>query len=91
MDAQYCPICNKEVTPNPRYPNYVCGECAEKATASDGRKLEFANATLLGTGYVARYVDTQEVYESNICYINQVKCWADEARFGGIVIEKMAD
>ena len=91
MDAQYCPICNKEVTPNPRYPNYRCGECADKAADIEGRKLEFYNASLLGTGYVARYADTLEPYESNICYIDQLKCWADEARFGGIVIQKFAE
>ena len=25
-----CPICNKELELMPRYPNYVCSECAKK-------------------------------------------------------------
>jgi hypothetical protein len=40
-------------------------------------------------GYVAYYWDSNnaEEYNSHECYIDGIKCWADEARFGGIVIE----
>lgn len=38
-------------------------------------------------GFEAIVADTKEEYPSHICYIEGVECWADEARFGGIVIQ----
>lgn len=38
-------------------------------------------------GFVAEYADTGEEYQGHDCFIDGVKCHADEARFGGIVIE----
>jgi len=86
-EKQTCPICLAEVPSNPRYPNYVCKYCAGKAVSADGRILKFYNQSLSG-GFIAYYADTKEVYDSHDCYIDGVKCRADEARFGGIVIER---
>ena len=82
----FCPICNVELRPVPRYPNYVCGSCKSKATDKNGRLLSFYNVHIFG-GFEARYRDNGEYYYSNFCYINDIRCIADEARFGGIVIE----
>jgi len=57
-----------------------------KASSQDGRALLFYNQSLSG-GFVAQYADTREIYLSHTCYINGVKCYADEAHFGGIVIQ----
>ncbi len=38
-------------------------------------------------GFEAIVSDTKEAYPSHLCYIEGHKCWADEARFGGIVIQ----
>jgi len=38
-------------------------------------------------GFQALLVDSQEEYPSHICYIEGIKCWAEEGRFGGIAIE----
>jgi hypothetical protein len=86
MAKQRCPISSAAVDPNLRYPRYICQECAVKATSADGRLLAFSNVDMTG-GFAARYVDTGEKYESRECFIGGVKCRADEARFGGIVIE----
>ena len=86
MENQNCPICANEVSINTRYPKYVCTNCAELATDKAGRKLQFFNYSLSG-GFQAIYDDTNAIYDSNVCFINQIECWADEARFGGIVIE----
>jgi hypothetical protein len=88
-ETQQCPICLKQVKPNPRYPRYLCRECAAKATAQDGRGLRFSNEGLSG-GFVAEYTDTGEPYLGHECFVGGVKCYADEARFGGIVIEVVA-
>lgn len=87
MSTTYrCPICGVELRAHLRYPRYVCRDCADKACSADGRPLAFFNASL-GGGFLAQYADTGEKYPSHECYINGVKCWADEAYFGGIVIE----
>ena len=83
---QHCPICRASVAPNNRYPRYVCDACAVKASSVDGRLLQFGNANMSG-GFVAEYADNGAEYLSHECYIEGVKCYADEAKFGGIVIQ----
>ena len=90
MKTYECPICNATLPSVPRYPRYVCQDCASKAKSSDGRPLEFFNPSLSG-GYRVRYADTKEEYNSHACYIAGVGCYADEARFGGIVIQTASD
>jgi ADP-ribosylglycohydrolase len=86
IDKQYCPICKTEIKPFPRYPRYLCKRCSEKAVSSDGRPLGFLNESISG-GFVAFFGDTKEKYDSHICFVEGIKCFADEARFGGIVIQ----
>ena len=83
-----CPICAASLEPQPRYPRHVCRTCASRARSADGRPLAFANEGFDG-GYVASYADTGEPYDSHDCWIDGIACRADEARFGGIVIEVM--
>lgn len=81
-----CPTCGDPVDVWPRYPRAVCGLCQGEATDEEGRPLEFFN-TSIGGGFGARYADTGEPRDSHACVIRGVPCRADEARFGGIVIE----
>jgi hypothetical protein len=83
-----CPICKLSQKPKERYPNLVCGSCTNQATDKQGRPLTFGNVSLSG-GYTACYSDTKEPYDSHICYINDIACFANEAKFGSIVIEKI--
>ena len=85
-DDQKCPICSKPVAFSERYPRYVCDSCFVKAADEDGRSLSFSNVSLSG-GFAALYRDTHEERDSHVCYIDGVKCRADEAHFGGIVIQ----
>jgi hypothetical protein len=89
-EQQYCPICHAEVAPSLRYPRYLCSNCAGKATDEDGHPLAFSNESLSG-GFIAEYRDTGEARDSHVCYVDGVKCRADEARFGGIVIQPMEE
>lgn len=84
--SQACPVCGVPLEPQSRYPRYVCGACAIRACSADGRRLIFSNEGFDG-GYVARFADTGEPYDSHDCWIDGIACHADEARFGGIVIE----
>jgi hypothetical protein len=81
-----CPICLAKVNHWERYPNQVCEGCADWACDREGRRLRFSNANLTG-GFIAFYADTNEKYYGHICYIDGIKCYADEHRFGGIVVE----
>lgn len=71
---------------NPRYPRAVCPDCAARAASADGRRLTFGNVSLSG-GFAAVYADSGEPYPGHECFIDGVRCHADEARFGGIVVE----
>lgn len=88
MTLQSCSVCSADVSPNPRYPRYVCPACVAKASSADGRILEFFNTDASG-GYAARYGDTKEPYLSNECFIDGIPCSAYEARLGGVVIERV--
>jgi len=86
MNEYYvCPICGKPGERSPRYPKYVCLDCAGRAADNKGRKLAFGNVSVSG-GYVAWYQDSKEPYDSHICYVDGRTCWADEAHMGGIVV-----
>lgn len=74
--------------PNARYPRYLCRECASGASDKSGKKLEFGNTDLSG-GFEAVYADTGKKYQSHECFVKGMRCWADEARFGGVVIEAL--
>ncbi|RJG42392.1 hypothetical protein [Motilimonas pumila] len=89
MTSQYCPICQVETSYNPRYPRYVCGHCAELAADENGRLLQFFNTCVSG-GFKAEYTDTGEERNSHLCFIKGVACYANEARFGGIVIQPVS-
>ncbi len=85
-DEQRCPICSLPVPVSERYPRYVCGKCFVKAVDENGRSLSFSNVSFSG-GFAARYADTREERDSHECYIDGIKCRADEAHMGGIVIQ----
>lgn len=86
LSSHPCPICSTPVSHSPRYPLAVCQDCHNKACNTEGQKLSFFNQSMSG-GFEAVITDTQENYPSHVCYIEGHKCWADEARFGGIVIQ----
>jgi hypothetical protein len=61
-------------------------QCASRAKSADGRSLRFSNVDMTG-GFIAEYADTSELYDSHECRIDDIHCYADEGRFGGIVIQ----
>ena len=81
-----CPICFKPTPHQERYPLSVCSNCFKKTSDFIGRKLSFSNLDF-GGGYRAVVEETGEEYNSHVCYIDEVKCRADETRIEGIVIQ----
>ena len=84
--GQACPICAEEVKANPRCPRYLCRACVGRATDENAEQVHFFQSSPDGR-YAARYVATGDDYPSHECFIDGVKCWADEARFGGIIVQ----
>lgn len=87
---QRCPLCDRPVKPNPRYPRHVCRDCTDLVTDDQGRPLEFSNASLSG-GMVGVYAGTEEAYEKEECFVRGVRCHVEEGKFGGIVYQPASE
>lgn len=96
---QLCPICNAEVMPMQRYPDYVCEICVAEVTDLNGELLQFYNESISG-GLVAHRknpvtgkfdVVDPELSANPIVLVKGVKCCAAEAKFGGVVIRPCKD
>lgn len=81
-----CPICGEEVVHLERYPEQVCEKCTKKTADAYGRRLKFFNERLSG-GLQAVYLENGAEYNRQLCYIDGIKCFVNEHRFGGIVVE----
>lgn len=90
IDLVACPICGREQPGLPRYPDYLCRDCVSRASTEDGRRLVLVNTSAAG-GFAARYADSGELCEevtvTHVVYVDGVRCWADESRVGGIVVQ----
>ena len=90
LDLVTCPVCGAEQPALSRYPDYLCRACVSRASTEDGRLLRLVN-TSAGGGFAARYADSGELCEevtvTHIVYVDGRRCWADEARLGGIVVQ----
>lgn len=84
MENKNCPICDKNMIYFERYPKMVCQGCSENTLTQEGESIKFYNIDHTG-GFISIVNDVKgEIHE---CYINNRKCYADEARFGGIVVQ----
>jgi hypothetical protein len=90
LELTTCPICGTEQPALTRYPDYLCRECTGRAATEDGRRLSLVNTSESG-GFAARYADDgelcAEVTLSHVVYVDGLRCWADESRVGGIVVQ----
>lgn len=91
---QFCPICFSETSFQSRYPKYICRECnTDKKRSFQGEKVSFSNLGFSGGLKVSFYDDLDNLLkEEDEHHIYEFKlenylCIAEEARFGGIVIQ----
>ena len=87
---QLCPTCSRRIPADPRYPRQVCSECRERACDEERRALVFYNESLSG-GLVVEYRETGEERRSQICFVDGVKCRAEEGHLGGVVIQVVTE
>lgn len=83
-DERPCAICSAPVHFSPRTPERVCVVCALEAVDAKGLSLRFSNDDM-GGGFVATASDGKRSAD-HICFVRGVRCWADEAYFGGIAL-----
>jgi hypothetical protein len=94
-DTSPCPICGAPVQTWERYPNLLCGRCAELARDEQGRPMRFRNETFLGAGFSAEVEDDGTWRRVNgatlsaTCWVKGRRCVAGEHRFGGIVVQTL--
>lgn len=80
-----CPICRSPAVDSTRYPDRLCPACVLEATDGQGRPLAFANSSA-GGGFEARYVEGGAPYVGHDCFVRGVRCRAEDAYLGGIVL-----
>lgn len=87
MESLPCSICRKNHNTLLRYPNSVCKDCLSSYGTKDdkGNNKSFYNRDV--TGGIISYINGKETLDYS-CYVNNIKCIAAEARFGGIVISR---
>ena len=86
---QFCSNCRAEIRYQQRYPKLICGNCYKNITDINEKQVEFFNTHWSGGGCQGYYTGTEqkEKYESELCYIDGTEYYAEEAKFGGIVIQ----
>ena len=92
MSQAKCPICELEIKYKlERYPNLICSECHKSNDIKDsnGFPVSFENESIYG-GFISLHtIDNKLVSnKDHYCFVKGIRCYADEARFGGIVIQR---
>ena len=84
MNSTKCPLCKTEILKSSRYPKRLCCECSDKTYTAKDEKIDFYNEGITGGFYSLVNNVKGEIHE---CYVNNIKCYAEEGRFGGIIIQ----
>ena len=85
MENRICPVCNNVHETLARYPMAVCNQCMKLYKVYNSR----VNSVCFGN--ISNDLKTGEMfYDDHLCYVNNVKCFADEARFGGVVVSAIS-
>lgn len=91
--GQTCPVCGVYGKHIERYPDFVCSWCAAWVTDEDGRPVWLSNTSFSG-GFDAHYADgkpASDLARSGKVFIAGRPFRASEARFGGVVVEAVAE
>jgi len=84
-----CAICSApqpHIGPGTRYPRGVCASCQARAVAEDGEPVTFVSTERMSYGW-ARQRPSGALEDVSTCLIDGIPCRAEEARFGGIVVQ----
>ena len=84
MEKAKCPICDKELMRLSRYPKAICADCGTRTLTENNVKIDFYNEDHGGGLYS---LITNVKGNQHECYVDGKKCYAEEHRFGGIIIQ----
>lgn len=84
-----CPICGAPRQRVQRYPRALCPVCVLEAVDQKGNDIRFYNASMSG-GLEPRGPDGARGSEP-ACWVRGVRCRAEPAHFGGVVVQTLAD
>jgi len=87
MEYYPCPICKEPEKMLLRYQNMVCSNCLQTgiwANKEQTQQIQFTNNELNG-GFSS--IINNNCIKQHTCYIRGKECYADEAKFGGIIIQ----
>jgi hypothetical protein len=88
-DSVPCPICQTLMSYSERYPKALCNAHYDECIDIEGRKVTYSNEGFHG-GFVSEHFVNDNLVETakdGCCAVRGVICFAQEARFGGIVIQ----
>jgi len=87
-DEAPCPVCDAPLRANPRYLLALCPVCVLEAVDAKGLEVRFFNTTAMCGGFEARHADGRGD-DDHVCFVRGIPCLANEAYFGGIVVESL--
>ena len=87
-DKIKCAFCNIMLVYLERYPHAICRNHYDECIDTDGNRVFYTNSDEFG-GFVSQHMIGKKIVkkEDHDCTIQGVPCYADESRFGGIVIQ----
>ena len=88
MNTYDCPVCLKSHMILARYPSAVCNNCLKQypLVNSTGQKIQFGNLSISGGFYCKNLVTGLMYYDEHVCFVNNIKCIADETQSGEFII-----
>jgi len=83
-----CAICKGNIIYHERYPKAICKEHYDECYDNDKNLVYYTNKDEFG-GFMSHHkIGKQMVHkEDHECVIRGIPCYANESRFGGIVIQ----
>jgi len=87
-DRIHCAICNGVFIFHERYPNAICSEHYDECFDAEKNRVFHTNKDEFG-GFVSNHMIGNRITkkEDHVCFVRGKECYADESRFGGIVIQ----
>lgn len=85
-----CPVCGGTGRGSISYPAAICRDCEARLVDRAGRPIDVANSSLLGAGIQISNGDDVHLDAGTPIFVDEVACWAREARLGGVVVQPVA-
>lgn len=86
---QFCANCRTQVSYHPRYPKYICTDCVSLVRDELGHPVNFGHTHQLKRSRDGAITLLKDTTQTVRLFIGQDEYRAGEARFGGVVYQKL--